>query len=136
MITIEITMSEAKEFLADLIGVVERMEKVANLAKSYTQESSEKEEPKAALLTPKTTVVKASKKAKPVQVVEDETFDLEESSDTEAVDDEPAVTLKDVIMACKANREKAIKALKKMKVSSVHELKPAAYPKLLAEIGG
>lgn len=71
--------------------------------------------------------------AKKEAAADEENFDLgEEGADAEEV---PAVTKKDLIAACRENREGAIKVLKKMKVSSVHELKPAQYAKVLAEIG-
>ena len=41
---------------------------------------------------------------------------------------------KRVVAACRENRETAIKVLKKMKVASVHELKPAQYSQVLAAL--
>lgn len=76
--------------------------------------------------------VAAGKKTAKAPVAEEEEFDLGEG---EASDDAPAVTKADLIAACRDNREAAIAVLKKMKVNSVHELKPAQYSKVLAEIG-
>lgn len=115
--------AESKEWIATLTDLVDRLE-AATSATTTTTETKAK--------APVT-----AKKAKVTTTpVEEETFDLggEEVEDTETVDEEP-VTMNDVIAACKANRTKAVKLLKTLKVKSVHELKPAQYPKVLAELG-
>lgn len=109
--------AESKAFLVNLTEVVERLEKVT--AQTATVG-------KAVAAATKTTTTKTTAKA-----TEDEEFDL--GTDDEETED--TVTINDVISACKANREQAKKVLKKMKLASVHELKPAQYKKVLAEIG-
>jgi hypothetical protein len=70
---------------------------------------------------------------KKAEVVE-ESFDLGE--DTAPENEEKAITKADLIAACRDNRETAIKVLKKMKLNSVHDLKPAQYSKFLSELAG
>lgn len=128
---------QSKEWLANLEAVVTRLEAVANVAKGSLNGTK----PKSTIVKAKAEaeideeIVQPKKKAK--QVVEDEeTFDLEETEDTpEEDEDEEPISMKDVVAACRANREKAIKVLKKLKVKSVHELKPTQYKTLLNEIG-
>lgn len=102
----------------------------AALSKAIDDDNMEDEAPEH-----KAKAAKSTKKMTAKVVEADETFDLEAAESDDDLSDEPAITLKDVIAACKSNREKAIKTLKKMKVSSVHELKPTVYSKFLAEIG-
>jgi hypothetical protein len=116
--------SESKEFLRDLTSVVERLEK---LKTSPTPEASNGQ----ALNGKKGKAVAAPVEVKEESCDEDEAFDLDEAHD----EDEAKVTLKDVIAACKENRDKAIRCLKKLKVKSVHELKPDQYRKVLDFLG-
>lgn len=118
--------AESKEFLADLTKQIDRLEKLSG-KKATTAAETEDVADKPA----KTAAAKAN--GKKAAAVEEEEFDL--GADEAAEDEAPAVTKKDLIAACRDNREAAIKVLKKLKVSSVHELKPAQYSKVLAEIG-
>lgn len=115
--------AESKEWLASLTSVVERLEKVANVGKktqtTAAADTEVNEKP-------------AKKTAKP-KVTEEE-FDLGDNEEA-AEDDAPEITKVDLIAACRDNRETAIKVLKKLKVASVHELKPSQYAKVMAEIG-
>lgn len=115
--------AETKQFLADLTTVVERLEALGAAAAKTVGMDVEKSDEK-----PKRATGKASK---PVDE-DQEIFDL---GADESEDEEPAITKKDLIAACRDNREAAIKTLKKMKVASVHDLKPAQYAKVMAELG-
>lgn len=116
--------AESKEFLADLTSVVERLEKLKTAPSATVPNGATSLNGKKG----KATV------AAPVEVTadEDESFDLDGAGEAE---DEAKVTLKDVIAACKENRDEAIKCLKKLKVKSVHELKPDQYRKVLDFLG-
>lgn len=108
--------AESKEWLQSLEAVADRLEKLAKngiAAKVVDKGEDEK------MARP----IKGKRK-----VDEEEAFDL-------GAEEEPAYTLKDVVAACRANREEAIAVLKKLKVKSVQELKPVQYPKVLAALG-
>lgn len=109
---------ESKAALAQLTELVERLEKVLTATATTT--------------APAATTAKTTKKAaKPAAEDEQETFDL----GADESEDEAEVTMPELIKACKANRETAIKVLKKLKVSSVHDLKPAQYATVMAQLG-
>lgn len=113
---------ESKAFLNTLLEVVERLEAVAvklNGAKKDSGQIYEEADP-----TPKAKVK--------TKAVEEEQFDL--GSDEEP-EEKHTISIRDVIAACKANRETAVKVLKKLKVKSVHELSPTQYSKVMSEIG-
>ena len=125
---------ESKQFLADLNAALDRAE--ALIAKPSTGEAlaadvAKEEKAKAGKAKPATSKKAAAK----VEAEDDESFDLgeDDAEETEA-EDEP-VTKKDLIAACRDNREGAIKALKKLKVASIHELKPTQYRTVLNAIG-
>ncbi len=126
--------AESKQWLADLALLADRLESLIERTSGKKEDAA----PKATKSTPAPAATKSNgkKAAAPVVDDEEENFDLdgEEAEETEEADEDP-ITVKDVIAACKENREKAIKVLKKMKVKSVHELKPELYKKVLAEIG-
>jgi hypothetical protein len=134
--------AESKQWLLDLTKVVERLEKVAKIASSSLDEEGPQQDVDADQDEDTTSTISAAalrkgkkgktdKKAAAADEDEEE-FDLGAS---ESEDEAPVVTKKDLIAACRDNREAAIKALKKLKVASIHELKPAQYAKVLAEIG-
>lgn len=120
--------AESKEFLAQLQNTVERLEKLKGVGAESEDAPEEKSvvQVKNGKVTSKTTTAKTALPAD-----EEENFDLGEEGGAE----EPAITKKDLIAACRENREAAIKALKKRKVASVHDLKPDQYSKFLTEIG-
>lgn len=122
--------AESKQFLADLTAIVDRLEAAIETAPTTTKPQGKyvaKNEDEVPNEKP------AKKVAKKIEA-EEESFDLG-SEDAAGEDEAPAVTKKDLIAACRDNRETAIKVLKKLKVNSVHELKPAQYAKVMAEIG-
>ncbi len=124
--------AESKQWLADLTTVVERLEAVANVAtksrKASTTDTADEDTDTEEKVIRSAKALKAKTKAEP-----QEEFSLDEDGNEETETEAP--TIKDVIAACKANRTEAVKVLKRMKVNSVHELKPTQYTKVLAEIG-
>jgi hypothetical protein len=121
---------ESKQFLADLEAVVGRLEKAMSAQTTANDEDAPEEKTVRSVAKNKAAAV-AKKAAKSD---DDEAFDLG-AEESNADDEAPEVTKKDLIAACRDNRETAIKVLKKLKVSSVHDLKPNQYAKVLAEIG-
>ncbi len=119
--------AESKEWLSALTEVVERLEALSETTTTPVTKT------KAAATT--TTTVTTKKTTKPVVTEdEEETFDLDAADETED-DETPTVTKKELIAACKENRTAAIKAMKKLKVSNIHELKPSQYARVMAELG-
>jgi hypothetical protein len=103
-----------------------------NAAEDVETEDVEIDEP-VTKTSKKTAAAKPAATSKKKAAVEEESFDLDAEGAEE--DEAPVVTKKDLIAACRDNREAAIKALKKMKVNSVDQLKPAQYATVLAAIG-
>lgn len=101
--------------------------------KTATTAAETEAEEETTTISAKTVAAKAKGKTAKAPAETEEDFDLGQEED--AAEETPAVTKKDLIAACRDNREAAIKVLKKMKVNSVHELKPPQYAKVLAEIG-
>lgn len=125
---------DSKEWLAALTEVVDRIEAVANVAGKTTGKKTATTAAEADYNGEADEDAKPAKRAAKKNVDEDqENFDL--GSDEVAEGNEDPITIKEVIAACRANRETAIKVLKKLKVNSVHELKPAQYAKVMSEIG-
>lgn len=114
--------AESKEFLSALTAIVFKLESLLPVNATVSEVSE-----KAPVAAKKV----ATKKAAPV---EEESFDLDAEEASEEKE-EPTITKADLIAACRENRDVAIKVLKKLKVNSVHELKPAQYSKVMAEIG-
>ena len=137
---------ESKQFLADLTNIVDRLEALAangtvrGGAAETTDAGAEQDdtpEEKTVRSVAKNKAAAAKKAAAKVEASDDgeEDFDLEAPADDSGDDEAPVFTKKDLIAACRDNRELAIKTLKKLKVTSVHELKPSQYAKVMAEIG-
>lgn len=127
--------AESKEWLADLTKQIDRLEKLqgATTTKKAATTAAETETEEKTTISAKTVKAQAAKKTAKAPATEEEQFDLGE--ETETTDEAPAITKADLIAACRENREGAIKVLKKMKVSSVHEVKPAQYATVLQQIG-
>jgi hypothetical protein len=125
-------------YLENLTAVVERLEvlsgTIAGKALKPNRAATSVDEQDSGDEEPVKETKSAVKKSKMQPRVTEETFDLGEDDEDKAEMAEE-VTIKDVIAACRANREVAVKVLKRLKVASVHELKPAQYSKVLAEIG-
>lgn len=126
----------SKKFLSDLTDLVERLEKMADGGITTTGKKAKPAVTTAAEVDYEgedDENVKPAKRAGKKAADEEENFDL--GADEVAEGNEDPITIKEVIAACRANRETAIKVLKKLKVNSVHELKPAQYAKVMSEIG-
>lgn len=125
--------AESKEWLADLTKQLDRLEALQTKGKETAATTTDDVEETTVISAKTIAAAKSKKTAAKTTGDEDETFDLgEESADAE---DTPAVTKKDLITACRENREAAIKVMKKMKVASIHDLKPAQYATVLQQIG-
>lgn len=119
--------AESKQWLAELSNLINRLEKAAA--------SGIKRATTASQADAVTEEAKPARRASKPKAEEDESFDLDAGEAAMEQEEEPVVTIKEVIAACKANREVAIKVLKKLKVNSVHELKPTQYGRVMSEIG-
>lgn len=115
--------AESKQFLVELQKTVARLEALKGTSSQPVAEHDEES------VTPTPAKKTASKKAAPVV---EENFDLGEEDDEQT----HVISISDVIKACKSNRETAKEVLKKMKVKSVHDLKPDQYGKVIDAIGG
>lgn len=113
-VTIEFGES-SKEFLADLAGIVDQAAK-----------ADSKKNAKAGVTTDVVSPKKVVKK-------EEENFDLGDSEPA-TEDEAPSLTIKECIAAAKENRELAVKVLKRLKVKSIHDLKPGQYPRFMEEV--
>lgn len=117
--------AEAQDAVGLLVSAINKLEAAL--------ESAPNEKPAARKVSADAeTDAKPAKKAAKKVAEQEEQFDL---GDDEDEAEEPTLTIKEVIKACKANRETAKKVLKRLKLDSVHELKPGQYPRFMEEIG-
>ncbi len=117
--------AEAQDAVAQLVSAVKCLEAAL--------EAAPNEKPARKVSAEAETESKPAKKAAKKVAEAEEQFDLGDDEEGEA--EEPTLTIKEVIKACKANRETAKKVLKRLKLDSVHELKPGQYPRFMEEIG-
>jgi hypothetical protein len=139
--------AESKEWLADLTRQLDRLEKLTTTEKAAatngkaraTTAAGEDPEPEKVTISVRSAktngATKTTKTTKAATTTEDDDADFDLGIEDDATEETPVITKKDLIAACRDNREAAIKVLKKMKVANVHELKPNQYAKVLAEIG-
>lgn len=121
----EITITLGKETLEFLGNAIAKLEALSTAPK--VQGKAPVAEAKAEVASKKTT----KKAAEP-----EENFDLgasEAGDDSEPED--KVITKAELIKACASNRTKAITVLKRLKLESVHALKPGQYSRFMEEIG-
>lgn len=125
---ITITLTPSPEAMKALMAISSSLVKLSGMKQGDVKFMSDEAD--------ETAPVKKSKaKTGPA---EDENFDLEAGSDDAAEEDEAEekVTKKDLIKLCHKDRETAIKLLKKLKLKSIEDLKPAQYAKFAADLRG
>lgn len=140
--------ADSKQFLASLTTQIDRLERAATTLGARTG-AAESANDSTASVTPvaafpaRTTKSKPAVKTTKAPVVDEadgdnESFDLDASETHDDGEDEvaPTITKKDLIAACKSNREAAIKQLKKLKINSVDELEPKLYTAFVNAITG